>query len=59
MLIFLNLHCFEALPPAWILESYNDIMHLRDLDAPVRIPWQDITAQPVGVDRSQASTEAG
>ena len=49
---------FEALPPAWILESYNDVVHLRDIEAPVRIPWKDMTTQPIGVVRSQAPTEA-
>lgn len=26
----------------WMLADYNDATHLRDLDAPVRIPWADL-----------------
>lgn len=32
-------------PPNWTLESYNDIMHLRDLRSNTRIPWREIAAQ--------------
>jgi probable phosphoglycerate mutase len=32
-------------PPSWTLETYNDIMHLRDLRSNVRIPWREIAAQ--------------
>lgn len=30
-------------PPSWTLESYNDIMHLRDLRSATRIPWSEIS----------------
>ncbi len=47
------------LPVSWVLESYNDVMHLRDIDAPVRIPWQDIATQPIeGQEESVVPTEA-
>ncbi len=32
-------------PPSWTLETYNDIMHLRDLRSNVRIPWREMAAQ--------------
>jgi probable phosphoglycerate mutase len=48
------------LPVSWILDYYNDTMHLRDLDSPVRIPWKQIAAKPVtGIETSMAPTEAG
>jgi probable phosphoglycerate mutase len=48
------------LPVSWILDCYNDTMHLRDLDSPVRIPWKQIAAKPVtGIETSMAPTEAG
>jgi 2,3-bisphosphoglycerate-dependent phosphoglycerate mutase len=53
---------FEQLhfPVSWILERYNDAMHLRDLDSPVSIPWKDIAARPVtGSEASMSPTEAG
>jgi len=47
------------LPISWILESYNDVMHLRDIDSPARIPWGALRAQPVvGDDAAEAPTEA-
>ncbi len=50
---------FAGLPPSWILGSYNDSMHLRDLEAAVRIPWQALTTKPVGSsDPSVVPTEA-
>lgn len=50
---------FEGLPLAWILERYNDAMHLRDLDSEVKIPWGQIAARPVlGRDQAEAPTEA-
>lgn len=30
-------------PSNWTLESYNDIMHLRDLRSNTRIPWREMT----------------
>ncbi len=49
----------EDRPPAWVLERYNDVMHLRDIDAPVRIPWKDIARKPaVGADQAKVPTEA-
>ena len=48
------------LPVSWILDYYNDTMHLRDLDSPVRIPWKQIAAKPVtSIETSMAPTEAG
>jgi probable phosphoglycerate mutase len=48
------------LPVSWILDYYNDTMHLRDLDSPVSIPWKQIAAKPVtGIETSMAPTEAG
>ncbi len=32
----------EIHPMSWALESYNDIMHLRDLHSSTRIPWREI-----------------
>lgn len=50
---------FAGLPPMWILERYNDTMHLRDLDSEVKIPWGQIAVRPVlGEDQAQAPTEA-
>ncbi len=50
---------FDSLPTMWILERYNDAMHLRDLDSEVKIPWGEIAARPVlGDDRAEAPTEA-
>lgn len=31
----------------WRLIHYNDDMHLRDISAPVRIPWKALSARPV------------
>lgn len=36
-----------GIPPTWFLEQYNDAMHLRDIDSPVRIPWKEISAKPI------------
>ncbi len=49
---------FEILPPGWVLERYNDVMHLRDIDSPVRIPWKDIGRPLVGADEAKVPTEA-
>ena len=35
----------DIFPTNWALESYNDIMHLRDLHTSTRIPWREITGQ--------------
>jgi len=49
----------DDLPPSWILERYNDVMHLRDIDSAVRIPWKDMAAKPVvGAEPSKVPTEA-
>jgi len=50
---------FADLPESWILERYNDTMHLRDLNSEARIPWRQIAARPV-LDGDQAAvpTEA-
>ncbi|GAC1385432.1 MAG: histidine phosphatase family protein [Ktedonobacteraceae bacterium] len=47
------------LPTSWILECYNDVMHLRDINLPERIPWGNLKTQPVvGGDQAQVPTEA-
>jgi len=33
-------------PSRWRLVCYNDDMHLRDIESPVRIPWKAISARP-------------
>ena len=46
-------------PPNWILERYNDIMHLRDIDSSTRIPWKELISLPHGrTDESVVPTEA-
>jgi len=46
------------LPPGWVLEDYNDAMHLRDIDTPVGIPWRELARRPVvGSEKSKAATE--
>ena len=46
-------------PPSWILERYNDIMHLRDIESPIRIPWKELTTRlPGSTDESVVPTEA-
>lgn len=32
----------DIYPMAWVLESYNDVMHLRDLRSSTRIPWSEL-----------------
>lgn len=32
----------EIYPMSWALESYNDIMHLRDLHSTTSIPWREL-----------------
>lgn len=34
-------------PSGWMLERYNDIMHLRDLYSPVRIPWHQLADRTI------------
>jgi 2,3-bisphosphoglycerate-dependent phosphoglycerate mutase len=34
-------------PPRWRLKKYDDDMHLRDIDTPVRIPWKELRPRPV------------
>lgn len=46
-------------PPRWVLERYNDVMHLRDLNTEGRIPWHELAEQPVtGRDASRGPEEA-
>lgn len=44
-------HWYKGLPGlfpnAWTLERYNDVMHLRDIDTPERISWQNLTRHTV------------
>jgi probable phosphoglycerate mutase len=35
----------EGSAPTWTLERYNDIMHLRDLHARTRIPWDRLAEE--------------
>ncbi len=35
----------------WRLVKYNDIMHLRDIDSSVSIPWKELAAKPVSADQ--------
>lgn len=45
-------------PPRWVLERYNDVMHLRDLNTSGRIPWHELAAQPeTGRDDSRGPDE--
>lgn len=45
-------------PPRWVLERYNDVMHLRDLNTRGRIPWHELAEQPViGRDESRGPEE--
>ena len=49
---------FSDFPPSWILERYNDTMHLRDLKSPIRVPWKDLSSRtPASTDESVAPTE--
>lgn len=34
-------------PARWHLKKYDDDVHLRDIDTPVRIPWQELRPHPV------------
>ena len=48
----------NVFPPGWILQKYNDTMHLRDIDTPARIPWDGLRAQAAtGADKPQTPTE--
>ncbi len=50
---------YLGLPPSWILERYNDAMHLRDINSPTRIPWENLRAKPVlEGDQPKVPTEA-
>ncbi len=37
----------ENRPPRWHLKRYDDDFHLRDIDTPARIPWQELRPRPV------------
>ena len=48
----------EDQPPAWVLACYNDVMHLRAMDTPVKIPWESIARKPaLGADQARTPTE--
>jgi 2,3-bisphosphoglycerate-dependent phosphoglycerate mutase len=50
---------FEDLPTSWLLESYNDVMHLRDIGAQASIPWRGLAVKPViGKEQAHVPTEA-
>ena len=34
-------------PAHWHLKKYNDTMHLRDIDTPVRIPWKKLDTRSI------------
>lgn len=36
----------EIHPMSWALETYNDVMHLRDLHASTLIPWRELAGPP-------------
>jgi len=36
--------------PRWHLEKYNDYMHLRDMNSPVPIPWEELSGPTIGAD---------
>ncbi|MEO8971051.1 MAG: histidine phosphatase family protein [Ktedonobacteraceae bacterium] len=40
-----NTSYVDVFPPTWVLQKYNDAMHLRDIDTPARIPWEGLNAQ--------------
>ena len=43
--------------PRWHLEKYNDYMHLRDMNSPVRIPWKEVARPVPGADRPAVPLE--
>lgn len=48
----------EDLPSTWALESYNDVLHLRAINTPVKIPWEGIARKPVlGADQAKTPVE--
>lgn len=48
----------DIFPPSWVLQKYNDTMHLRDIDTPARIPWEGLRTQPAaGPDKPRTPTE--
>ena len=50
---------YLGLPSSWILERYNDAMHLRDINSPTRILWESLKTRPaVGDDQAEVPTEA-
>lgn len=48
----------DMFPDTWVLQKYNDTMHLRDIDTPARIPWEGLRVQPAAIpDQPQTPTE--
>lgn len=48
----------DVFPPSWVLQKYNDTMHLRDIDTAARIPWEGLRTQPAtGADKPQNPAE--
>jgi probable phosphoglycerate mutase len=43
--------------PRWHLVKYNDYMHLRDMDSPVRIPWKELSRPVIGTDQPAVPLE--
>jgi probable phosphoglycerate mutase len=43
--------------PRWHLVKYNDYMHLRDINSPVRIPWKELARPVTGADQPAVPLE--
>lgn len=53
-----NTSYVNAFPPTWVLQKYNDTMHLCDIDTPARIPWEGLRTQSAtNADKPQTPTE--
>ncbi|HVB23030.1 MAG TPA: histidine phosphatase family protein [Ktedonobacteraceae bacterium] len=53
-----NTSYVNSFPPTWVLQKYNDTMHLRDIDTPARIPWDGLRAQSASApEKPQTPTE--
>ena len=52
------LYTIPGRPVRWRLLTFSDALHLRDIKAPVRIPWRAISEQPVdGAELSPVSLQ--
>jgi probable phosphoglycerate mutase len=50
-------HDSRNLRRRWYLVKYNDDMHLRDMNAPVRIPWQELSRPVIGTAQAAIPVE--